>query len=78
MKFGQIVVYLITCFWFSVGDWKLVPGPFMILVKLQYNEICPVLLVDIYHFNSPLITLETWHWLLSNWSRLLNSKGPGT
>ena len=30
----------------NVGDWKLVPGPFMILIKL-HNEICQFLVVDI-------------------------------
>ena len=30
--------------------WKLLPGPFMILMKLQYNKICQFLVVDIYHF----------------------------
>ena len=56
MKFGQIVVYLIYnkhfyyVFWLSVGDWKLVPDPFMILMKWQYNEICPFLVVDMCHF----------------------------
>ena len=31
------------------GDWKLVPGLFMILMKWQYNEICQSSVVDIYH-----------------------------
>ena len=38
MKFSQILMYLIiflTCFWLSAGDWKLVPAPFMILMKWQ-------------------------------------------
>ena len=32
------------------GDWKLVPGPFMISSKWQYSEIWSFLIVDIYHF----------------------------
>ena len=32
------------------GDWKLVPGPFMILLNWQYSQILPFLIVDIYHF----------------------------
>ena len=39
MKFGQMLVCLIKAFlkWFrfNAGDWKLVQGPFMILMKLQ-------------------------------------------
>ena len=37
-------------FWLNAGDWKLVSDRFMILIKLQYNEICQFLEVDIYHF----------------------------
>ena len=37
MKFGQILVCCMTnisnMFWLNAGDWKLVPGPFMILIK---------------------------------------------
>ena len=29
-----------TCFWPNFEDWKLVPGPYMILLKWKYNEIC--------------------------------------
>ena len=35
MKFGQILA----------GDWILVSGPFMILLKWQYSEIWPFLIV---------------------------------
>ena len=35
MKFGRVV----TSFYFNAGDWKLVSGPFMILLKQQFNEI---------------------------------------
>ena len=53
MKFGRILVYHITnvsnMFLAQSGDWKLVPGLFMILMKWQYNEICQSSVVDIYH-----------------------------
>ena len=75
----------LTCFWFNAGDWKLVPGPFMILLKWQYSEICPFLVITFTFFKCPLFTfskietLEPWHhWLLSDWIRLLNWKGTGT
>ena len=72
----------LTWFWLNAGDWKLVPGPVMILLKQQYSKIWPVLIVEVYHFYMSVIhffqkieTLESWHkWLLSNWSRLLNWK----
>ena len=41
---------IFNMFWLNVGDWKLVPGPFMILLKWQYSKIWPFLLVEIYHF----------------------------
>ena len=60
MKFGQILVCCITnisnisnisnIFWFNAGDWKLVSGIFMILLKWKYSEIWPFLIIDIYHF----------------------------
>ena len=90
-KFGQILVYLIknisNLFLAQSWDWKLVSGYFIILMKWWYNEICQFLVVDIYHFQFSLMyspfqkneTLESGHnWFLSNWSRLLNCKGPGT
>ena len=37
MKYGQMLeaVWQLfpTCFWLIAGDWKLVPGPAMILLK---------------------------------------------
>ena len=65
MKFGHILVYHITrfatCFWLNFGDWKLVLGPFMILMKL-YNKTCQFLVIDIYHaqfsFNYPFKKIE--------------------
>ena len=47
----------LTCFWLSVGDWKLVLGSFMILLKWRYSKIWPFLIVDIYHFYLHLIHL---------------------
>ena len=32
MKFGHVWQTFLACFWLSAGDWKLVPGPFMILL----------------------------------------------
>ena len=63
----------LTCFWFIAGDWKLVPTPIMILSNLQYSDIWPSLIVDIYHFLIAPYSLfqkseklESWHnWLLS-------------
>ena len=55
MRFGQILVYLIKSiskifFLAQSGDWKLVPGPFMFLMKWRNYKICQFLVVDIYHF----------------------------
>ena len=54
MKFGQMLVYCMTnvsnMFWLNAEDWELVPGHFMILLKLQYSEIWTFLIGDIYHF----------------------------
>ena len=54
MKFGQILVYcmteFLTCFWLNAGDWKLVSGQFMILLKRQHSEIWSFLIVEIYDF----------------------------
>ena len=67
MKFGQTLCAVwqkfLTCFWLNAGDWKLVPDHFMILLKLQYNEICSFLIVDILPFliipDSPFQKSET-------------------
>ena len=75
--FCQILVgclqTFLTCFWLNTGDWKLVPCPFVIYL----NNI----IMRSGHF-SPFQKNEmpeSWHnWLLSNWSRLLYRKGPGT
>ena len=59
MKFGQILVCclitFLTYFRLNAKNWKLVPGPFMILLKQHYSEIWPFLIVDIYHFYMSLI-----------------------
>ena len=56
----------LACFWFNAEGCKLVPGPFMIIMKWQYNEICQFLVADIYHFYLPLIHpfKKTKHWKL--------------
>ena len=45
----------LTCFPLNAGEWKLVPGSFMILLKRHYSNIWPFLTVDIYHFHMSLI-----------------------
>ena len=40
----------LACPWLKAGDWKVVPGPFKILMKWQNNKICQFLVVDIYDF----------------------------
>ena len=37
----------LACIWFTTGDWKLIPGPFMILLKGQYSKIWLFLIADI-------------------------------
>ena len=44
--------------WLNAGDWKLIPGPLMILLKLQYNKIWPFLIVEIQHFKMSFIHLS--------------------
>ena len=42
-RLGRILLCFMTdisfiqTFWLNDGDWKLVPGPFMILLKWQYS-----------------------------------------
>ena len=52
MKLGQILMHqtLLTGFWLNTGEWELVPGLFIILIKWQYNEISKFLVVDLHHF----------------------------
>ena len=70
MKFGQILVYLKTnisnVFWLNAGDWKLLPDPFLILMKWQYNKICQSLIVDIHYFKFSFIQTfkKMKHWKL--------------
>ena len=42
--------------------------PFMILMKLEYNEICQILVVDIYDFYFSFIHIfkKMEHWKLDN------------
>ena len=51
-KFGQIVVTVwktfLTCFWLNAGDWKIIPGLFMILLKQKYSRIWPFLIVRVF------------------------------
>ena len=69
----------LKCFWLNAGDWELVPSPFMILLKWQCSKIWPFLII----WHLPILTVpyspfqknETLE-SLSNWSRLLNWKGP--
>ena len=44
-----MLVYLITniYFWLNAGNWKLVPGTFMILMKRQHKKTRQILVVDI-------------------------------
>ena len=37
-------------FWVNSEGWKLVQGPFIILLKWQYNKIRQVLVADLFHF----------------------------
>ena len=56
----------VTSFRLNAGEWKLVPGPFMVLFKLKYSEIWPFSIVFIYHFQMSLIYLfsKKKHWNL--------------
>ena len=46
---GNVWQTFLTCFWLFAGDWKLVPDPFLILLKWQHVEIWPFLIVGIHH-----------------------------
>ena len=48
--FTKIKNYTLTRFCFFFEDWKLVPGPFMILTKWQYNTTSQFLVDDVYNF----------------------------
>ena len=66
MKFGQVLMCCLTSiskmFWLSAGDWKLVSGPFMVLLKWQYSEIWLFLIVDIL-LNCGQLTERVRHWI---------------
>ena len=84
MKFGQILVCCMTnisnMFLTESGDWKLVPGSFMILFyngntarSGHFNARHIPFLIVLYSPFRKNETLASWHiWLLSNWGRLLN------
>ena len=42
----QIMTNISTCYQLYCEIWKLVPGPFMILIKWQFNGICSFLVDD--------------------------------
>ena len=89
MKFDQILVWCMTnisnMFLANAGDWKLVPGPFMLLLKWRQWDFA---IFNSWHLPFLYVpdlpcqkneTLESCHnSLLSNSSRWLNWKGPGT
>ena len=86
MKFGQILVCCMTNI-FLAECWRLETSSrlFYDFVKMTIQQD----LVIFYGWHIPFLialyspfqkneTLESWHiWLLSNWGRLLNWKGPG-
>ena len=52
----------LTCFWLNTGDWKLVSGPFMILLKLQYHKIWSFSFFTFTIFEWPLFTFwKKWN-----------------
>ena len=90
MKFGQMLVYcMINISNMFLGEcWRLETSS-----RLFYDFIKMTIQQDLAIFNGwhiPFLivlyspfqkneTLESWYnWLLSNWGRLLNWKGPGT
>ena len=89
MKFGQILALLTTKInMFLTQCWRLEfsSRPFYDFNEMAIEQYLSIfsssylqfLILPYSHFLKNE-TLETWHnWLLSNWSRLLNWKGPGT
>ena len=66
-----------TCLQLNARDWKLLLGPFMILLELKYSEIWSFFhcqfLIFLYSTFQKIETLESLHnWLLRNWGKLLN------
>ena len=74
-KYGAAWKKFLTYIWVNAGYWKLVPDPFMILLRRQYSNTWLFLINGLYHFKMPLTYIE---WLLSYWSRFLSWKGPGS
>ena len=80
MKFGQILMYITrnisnTVFWLFYDFSKMAIQRDLSVFSSWYLS----LLILPYSPFQKTETLETWrNWLLSNWSRLLNSNGSGT
>ena len=47
-----------SMFLLNAGDWKLVPGSFIMLLKWKYSKSLPFLIANIYHFYVPLMHLS--------------------
>ena len=89
MTFGQILVYCITnisnIFLAECGRLKTSSSPFYDFIKMTIQQDLAIFhgwhipfLIALYSPFQKNETLESWHiWLLSNWDRLLNWKGPG-
>ena len=90
VKLGQILVYCMenisNIFWTQFWALETSCRPFYNFSKMTIEEDLAILnnwhlpfLIVPYSFFKKNETLESWHnWLLSNLSRLLNSKGHGT
>ena len=90
IKFGQIQVCCMTntLIMFLAYCWRLETScrPFYGFIKMTiqqdliiFNSWHLPFLIVAYSLFQKNETLDSWHyWLLSNWSRLLNCKGPGT
>ena len=89
-RFGQILLYLRTNIsnMFLAQCWRLETSSrsFYDFIKMTIQQDLAIFngwhipfLIVLYSPFQKNETLESWHiWLLSNWSRLLNWKGPGT
>ena len=61
---GTVRQTFLTCFWLNAGDWKLVPGPFVILLKWQFNSGHLYFLVDPY---SPFQNMKHWNFEITGY-----------
>ena len=89
MKFGQILVCCMTNIsnMFLAECWRLETSSrlFYDFIKMAIQQDLAIfngwhipLLIALYSLFQKNETLESWHiWLLGNWGRLLNWKGPG-